>query len=761
MSSPRFRSIGFLVLLCLSCRLVMADATPSPSAKAAANFLAGETSPFLKRFANDPVAWRPWGEEAFQRAKEQGKLILLCIGYSSCPWTLKMQLETYRDPAVAAYLNEHFICVLVDREERPDLNGSFMRHSFVINKRSGWPLHCWLTPAGQPVRSAIYLPAVRQEGAPSFQVTAENVQSLWRDDHAYIEREAANQTTLLVKALELVNLGDGKSRLDRTMLDFAFEKLGAQFDPQYGGFSMTPKFHGAPMLEFLLDYASLHRDGTFGRSERAMAMVSKTLRAMAEGAMMDQLGGGFHRYCMDRAWTVPQFEKMLFDQGQLANVYLRAFQATGDPWFAGIARQTLEYVEKELSSGDGGFYCAENPFGDDPKKAGEMIDASYYVWKKSELDTLVGPEAVPVFGEVFGINEQGNLPAETMQVQQKRFPQLNILRRVKSLADASVALQLPEAEVAEKFQQGCRKLLEARKQRPLPQRDEKILPGWNALMISAFLRAGDVLGDNAFHQRAVAAADFTYHHFLSDAYLRPRFSEDYAMMVDAVLNLYESTGQAKWLSQAMLLQDRMDQELWDDIKGGYWDGPMEAHLFLRLKSSDEGSEFCQNATAASNLVRLARTLGDKGYHDRAARIFQYFGGECSAILNETATASRATGPERKAPPEIPFAPVNHIRMINAYEHFSHSGWQFVFTGSPSDAATQEMKSLLLRHARPNSHVLYLDGGASEAILTRFNRSLSEFKPTDGTAKLLICRDFKLEKSCPTAQELQAFLDAEY
>ena len=760
MLSPRFRPASFLVPLCLAVGLAATYAVPLPATKGVGNFLSAETSPFLKRYANDPVAWRPWGEEAFQRAKEQGKLILLCIGYSSCPWTLKMQLETYRDPAVAAYLNEHFICVLVDREERPDLNGSFMRHSFVINKRSGWPLHCWLTPTGYPVRTAIYLPAVRQEGAPSFQVTAENVQNLWQEDHTYIEREAVNQSSMLVKALELANQGDGKSRLDRTMLDLAFEKLGADFDPQYGGFSMMPKFHGAPMLEFLMDYASLHRDGTFGRHERGLAMVSKTLHAMADGAIMDQLGGGFHRYCLDRAWTVPQFEKMLFDQGQLANVYLRAFQATGDPWFAGIARRTLDYVETELSSTNGGFYCAENPFGDDPKKAGEMVDASYYVWKKADIDALVGPEISPMLAEVFGLNDQGNLPAETMQFQQQRFPQQNILRRVKTLAEAAKDLQKPEAEVTEKFQRGCRKLLEARQLRPRPQRDEKILPGWNALMISAFLRAGDVLTDPDYHKRAVVAADFTYRHFLSDSYLRPRFAEDYAMMIDAMLNLYESTAQAKWLSQAILLQDRMNQELWDDAAGGYWDGPVEAHLFLRLKSSDEGTEFCQNATAASNLVRLARCLGDRTYYDRAARLFQYFGGECSASLAEPSPVSRTFGPQRKAPVEIPIAPINHIGMINAYDHFSYSGWQFVFVGS-SSPVVQEMRSMLLRHARPNSHILYLDGGASEAILTRFNRSLAELNPADGTAKLLICRDFKFEKSCPTAQELQAFLDREY
>ena len=758
---PPSLSATIVLSLCLTFGLPASDAVPSDSAKGRENFLSAETSPFLKRFANDPVAWHPWGEEAFQRAREQGKLILLCIGYTSCPWTLKMQLETYRDPAIAAYLNEHFICVLVDREERPDLNGSFMRYALVMNRRTGWPLHCWLTPSGLPVRSAIYIPAVRQEGGPSFQVTVENIQNLWKDDYVYIESEAANQSTLLMKAIEIFHQGDGKSKLDRSMVDVAFEKMGANFDPQYGGFSMTPKFPAAPMLEFLLDYASLQRDGTFGRSERALAMVSKTLHAIADGAIMDQLGGGFHRYCLDRAWTVPQFEKMLFDQGQLANVYLRAFQATGEPRFADIARQTLHYVETELGSANGGFYCAENPFGDDPQKGGDLVDASYYVWKKSEIEALVGPEISPVLGKVFGLTEQGNLPAETMQLQQSRFPQMNILRRTQSLADAAAALQLPEAEVAEKFQEGCRKLFDARQQRPHPQRDEKILPSWNALMISAFLRAGDVLDDNALQQRAVSAADFTYRRFLRDSYLRPRFAEDYATMIDAMLNLYESTAQSKWLHQAILLQDRMDQELWDDSKGGYWDGPMQANLFLRLKSSDEGSEICQNATAASNLVRLARSLNDKAYYDRAARIFQYFGGECSASLNENVPVSRSVAPGKKAPPEIPPAPVNHVRMIHAYEHFSRSGWQFVFVGPLSDGPVQQMQRVLMHHSRPNSHILYLDAGPGEAILTRFNRSLAELKPGGGPAKLLICRDFKLVKSCPTAQELQAFLDAEY
>ena len=746
-------------ILLLLCGLpLFAEAAPL---EPVASPLAAERSPFLRRFAADPVKWWPWGAEAFQRAREQRKLVHLCIGYSSCPWTLQMQLDTYRDPTMAAWLNEHFICVLVDREDRPDLNNSFMRYAFVMAHRSGWPLHCWLTPGGQPVHLAIYLPAARQDAMPSFQATVEKIAGAWQDDPAYVEREAAHQAELFGVALRQFMLGDGKSKLDRSMLDLAYDKLNATFDPQDGGFTASPKFHGAPMLDYLLDYASYKRKEGFGRDRQALNMVTTTLRAMANGAMMDQLGGGFHRYCLDRAWTVPQFEKLLFDQGQLATTYLRAAQATGDPWFAEVARQTLEYVEQELSPGGGGFYSAENPFGDDPTQAGEKVDVSYYTWKKSAVDQLVGPEIAPVMAQVFGLEEEGNLPVELLDLQRKRFPQQNILRRVQSLPAAAATLHMSEADVAEKFRQGCAKMLVARQLRPRPQRDEKILPGWNALLISAFLKAGNLLPQPEYVQRAQAAADFTYRHFLSDDYRRPRFAEDYANLIGALLDLYETTASDKWLAGAVLLQERMDAELWDATDGGYWDGPAEPQLFARLKTCDEGAEFSPNAAAADNLIRLTRLLGDKAYFDRAGQIFQTFGGECSASIKTPSAAENAKGPKIMRAPETPSNPVTHIRMLQAYDHFTRPGYQFLLVGDPHQGSLLEMQQLLLRQARPNSHLLYLDGTAGEVLLARFNSSLPALKPGDGRPVVLIAREFKLEKRCTTAQELSEFLKAEY
>ena len=715
-------------------------------------------SPFLKSHETDPVDWYPWGEEAFKRAVAENKPVMVCIGYSSCPWTLKMQREIYSDPKMAGYLNRHFINILVDREERPDLNNSFMRYAFIRNNQSGWPLHIWLTPKGVPWHTAVYLPPISKDGLTGFKTTVEHIVNDWMDP-AYVIREAthriegtsqdqagksnARDIPGYRQQLERLQQGDQSAKLDSSVFDLAYDKFNAAFDPAHGGFSGAPKFHQGSVIEWLMEYASMKKAAGYGRSARARTMAEVSLEKIAEGALQDQLGGGFHRYAIDANWTVPQFEKMLFDQGYLAQAFLHAGLLTGRKDFVEVAKRTLDYVEAELNHPAGGFYCAENCYSSlEPG----IQEGAYYLWKKDEIDNLVDAEAAPVLAQIYGLTDTGNLPVEMLHIQKGRFPGQNILRIVKSPAAAAESLKMPVEKVAALFQEANAKLLAARKQRQRPLRDEKILPAWNSVMISAFLHGSTQLHEPAYLKRATKAAEFTYQSFLKDEYSRPRFAEDYALLTKALLDFYETTGEAKWLEWAVTLQTRMDKELWDPAGGGYWDGPHDPNLFIPLKSVDEASEFAPNATAASNLVRLGRLLGDQAYLQRAATTLNAFAGETTA-------APRGS----KTPP----GPATHVRVLSAFDQYSRPGYQFVLCGKTSDPEINALQSVLLAHYRPNSFLLYLDGGPSETLLKAKNRDISSLKPSDEKPAVVVCRNFRQEKVFHTAEELKAFLDQEY
>ncbi len=733
-------------------------------------------SPFLKRHETDLVDWYPWGEEAFARAAEENKMVMVCIGYSSCPWTLKMQRETYADAQIAGYLNKHFINILVDREERPDLNNAYMRYAYLRNRQSGWPLHVWLTPKGLPWHTAVYLPRLSTNSSPGFQTTVEHVVNDW-EDPAYVNREAlyrvegskmgvlppmgidkkgqpilSPQPALGYRQqLEQLQMGDKESKLELSALELAFDKLNAAFDPAYGGFSGAPKFHQGTSIEWLLEYASLRKATAYGRSERAQLMARVSLDKLAAGALQDQLGGGFHRYGIDAHWTVPQFEKMLYDQGYLVQAFLHAAAVTGKTSFLATAKRTLDYVEAELNHPAGGFYCAENCFSS--LKPSDQ-EGGYYLWRKEEIDQIVGPESAAVLQRVYDLTDKGNLPVEVLNLQTERFPNQNILRMAHSLAEAAQALSLPEAQVDQLFQSGNAKLLAARQLRPRPLRDEKVLPAWNAVVISAFLQGASQLQSPAYLQRALKAAEFTYNTFLKADYSRPRFAEDYALLIKAMLDAYETTGDPKWLENGVSLQARMDRELWDGVLGGYWDGPADPNLFAPLKSCDEACEFAPNATAASNLVRLARLLGELRYLTSNGPNPQP---SASATLNAFVGETTATAIGAATPP----GPATHVRVLSAYAQYSLPGCQFIICGKLGSPEVQAFQAVLLAHFRPNSYLLYLDGGPSETYLKAHNRELAGLKLASGKPLVVLARNYHKEQSFANPADLKAFLDQEY
>ncbi len=720
-----------------------------PPALKAANRLSLARSPFLRRHGADPVDWHEWGPEAFKQAKAENKMVMVCVGYSSCPWTLRMQRESYSTQEIANMINRHFIPILVDREDQPDVNNTFLRYTFLATGRSGWPLHIWLTPDGLPVHTAIYLPRKRSDNSASLEATLDHVTDNWLSDSAYINREAVRRFDYYKEKVKKLSEGDGRSVLNRDTLDMAYDKLAAVFDPRNGSFSGAPKFHQAPALDYLLEYASLKKADGFGRSDRALKMVELTVDRFHRGALQDHLSGGFHRYCIDAEWSVPQFEKMLYDQAILASLLLKLGSVTGKESYSQSARQALVYMMEELSHPEGGFYASEHSYS--PQQAGgtnleDGVEGGYYLWKKAEVDQLLGGKMAALVDAYYGLDDSGNLPIESLQLQQTRFRGLNILREVRPIEDAAASVGMPVEEARNLLAQARTKMLETRRLRPRPPRDEKILPGWNGLAVSAFALGGAMLHDPVLVQRAEKAAGFLVKFFTDPTSNRPRYAEDYALLIQGWLDLYEVTGDARWLSAAVAQQKRMDAELWDNAGGGYWDGPEDPNLFMRMKSSDEAGEFAPNAVAALNLVRLARTLGDEDYTQRCLKLFNAFAGETAALPQGERT---------------PSGPATHVRLLGAYDHFSRTGWQFVLAGDPAAPGWKELQQTVAAHFRPNSVAFYLDGKDSGALLVNAQPGLAKLMPQDGRPILHCCKQFASEKSFTDPAELRKFLDETY
>jgi hypothetical protein len=548
------------------------------------NRLAGETSPYLLQHADNPVDWYPWGEEALERARAEDKPILLSIGYSACHWCHVMERESFEDPETAALMNEHFVCVKLDREERPDLDAIYMEACQAMTGQGGWPLNVFLTPEQAPFYAGTYFPPEDRGGLPSWRRVLEAVAEAWRTRREEIRQGSARIAERLQGAALLEPAEDP---LDPGVLDAAVAGLRAQFDQLYGGFGSAPKFPPASALEFLLRR---------GETE----MTTRTLLAMASGGMYDQVGGGFARYSVDDRWLVPHFEKMLYDNALLARAYLHGAQVTGNPLFGRICRETLDWALREMRAPEGGFYSAL-----DADSEGE--EGKFYVWTLDELREAAGDLAGDAIA-YFGATEQGNWEGK------------NILTRGVHEPDT-----LPEIR---------RRLLEARERRVRPGLDDKRLTSWNALMISALAEAGAVLEHDEYLSAAVACADFVLAE-LRDAdgrLLRTwkdgrgrlnAYLEDHAFLVEALLTLYEATFDPRWFREARALADTMIERFADDERGGFFETATDHEpLVARRKELEDHPIPSGNASAAYGLLRLAALTGEHEYERRALSVLQ-------------------------------------------------------------------------------------------------------------------------------------------
>jgi uncharacterized protein YyaL (SSP411 family) len=550
-----------------------------------ANRLAHETSPYLLQHKDNPVDWYPWGEEALTRAREEDRPLLVSIGYSACHWCHVMERESFEDPAVAALMNEHFVCVKVDREERPDVDAIYMDAVQAMTGHGGWPLNAFLTPDGVPFYAGTYYPPAPRQNMPSWPMVLEGIARAWREQRKEIT-ESSERIVERLRASAAIQAPDAE--LDPSTLDAAQAVLRRTYDADWGGWGGAPKFPAASVIEFLLR-----------RGERQMAL--HTLRRMATGGMYDQVGGGFARYSVDNRWLVPHFEKMLYDNALLARAYLHGFQVSSEPFFERVARETLDWTLRELRQDEGGFASALDADS-------EGVEGRFYVWRLDEVRAALPLDLAETAIEHFGMTEAGNFEGANIPVRATPDPER--LREIKA------------------------GLLAAREQRVRPGLDDKRLTAWNALMISALADAGAVLGEPRYLDAARAAADFigrelrgpdgrllrTYNRGTAhlNAYL-----EDHAFLLEALLALYEATFEPRWFGEAERVANEILERFADPERGGFFSTAADHEpLIARRKELEDAPIPSGSSAAAFGLLRLSRLTGEARYEEAALGVIR-------------------------------------------------------------------------------------------------------------------------------------------
>jgi len=697
------------------------------------NKLSAEKSPYLLQHAHNPVHWLPWGEAAFQKARDENKPIFLSIGYSTCHWCHVMERESFESPETARLMNEHFINIKVDREERPDVDRLYMTFVQATTGSGGWPLSVFLTPDLKPFFGGTYFPPQNAYGRIGFPELLERLFTAWYDDRAKVLESSASVLSALERYASL------ESKSSRRESDWdeinrnCFHHFQSSFDTRFGGFGDAPKFPRPVAHDFLHRYA-LQSDDVVG-----LQMSAKTLRAMGEGGMNDQLGGGFHRYSVDSQWTVSHFEKMLYDQAQLAISYLEMFQFTSDEFFADVARSILDYVLRDMTHDGGGFFAAEDADSLARESDKHKVEGAFYVWTKPEIEETLGERKAPIFCDYYGVKAEGNAPPEGDPHDE--FKGKNILLRAKSLDETAKTFSIaPDA--VERVLVECRELLfQVREKRPRPHRDEKIIVAWNGLMISAFARAEGVLGEPKYLEAATCAAKFIEQelwdadaqilrrHFKDGAADVGAFAEDYVFLIRGLLDLYEAGFETKHLIWAEQLNDYLLQNFWDENGGGLFSSADDPNVLLRFKEDYDGAEPSPNSIAADNCVRLWHFLEREDLREKAAAIFEAFAGRL-----------------RDVAPAMPL-------MLASRMNFDAAPMHIIIVGDKNGDDTKQLLKVAREVFSPYQLLILLDDSSREFFTARLP-FIAAMKMLDGKATAYVCRDFACRQPVTTEEELR-------
>lgn len=672
------------------------------------NALAKEKSPYLRQHAHNPVDWLPWGEAAFEKARKEDKPIFLSIGYSTCHWCHVMAHESFEDERVAEVLNRDFVPIKLDREERPDVDRIYMLFVQATTGSGGWPMSVWLTPNLRPFFGGTYFPPGQRYGRPGFRDLLMHLAQAWKQDRERIEASSVDVSRQLAS---FTATAQESVAPDRELFASAYWQFRRSFDPKYGGFGGAPKFPRPVVLNYLLRY---YADD---KSEEALEMVTRTLEGMDVGGMHDHLGGGFHRYSVDERWFVPHFEKMMYDQAQLAISYLEAFQITRDDKFAAVARDILDYVLRDMTDPSGAFYSAEDADSPDPDRPGHSGEGAFYIWRQQEIASLLGKDA-PEFCKYFGVEEYGNVANDP----QGEFVGRNILYRPLDHTDEQPA----------RLEESKRILFDARSKRPRPHLDNKILTSWNALMISALSLGYRVLGDERYLVAAKRASDFILlgmydpstgellRRFCDGEAAVPAFLDDYAFLAQALLDLFEASFESKYLSLTVDLAQRGLARFEDTEQGGFFSTlEGERDLLLRMKDEYDGAEPSGNSVATDVLLRLAHVTGDPEFARRAER------------------SLRAFTPKLKAQPTI--AP----QMLVALDRWLSEPAQVIIRCAEDDAEVQtRIRDEWEREFNPSRIVLLITDDAARELspIAPFLASLER----RGRLTIYRCQNFACE-----------------
>jgi len=667
------------------------------------NRLLTETSPYLLQHAHNPVDWYPWGQEALERAQREDKPILLSIGYAACHWCHVMERESFEDEAIARRMNEHFVCIKVDREERPDLDEIYMAATIAMSGGGGWPMTVFLAPDQRPFFAGTYFPPQDKYGRPGFGTLLERIAELWKSERHSLFSQADELTEQILRQSKLAR----PSAIDTAAIAEAVAELEASFDPRWGGFGAAPKFPPCSALELLLRQYRRTGDAS------VLEMVTRTLDGMKDGGLYDHLGGGFARYSTDERWLVPHFEKMLYDNAQLARVYTWAFQVTRDEEYARVARETLDYVVREMQHAEGGYYSAT-----DADSEGE--EGKFFVWTPEQVRDVLG-DAARAFCAFYDVRAGGNWEGNS------------ILNTPKPLAKVAAELGTSEGELRASLAESKQKLYAARLERVPPLLDDKILCAWNGLMIGAMAEGARILREPRYLASAERAASFVLDRLMRadgglyrtarggkahlDAYL-----EDYAYLADALLDLYEAGGSSSWLGEATRLAERMLTDFGDAEAGAFY---FTAHghekLLARTREGHDGALPSPNAVAARALARLGGHLGREELSERAAAALAAYG-----QLVERSPRSFATS-------------------LSVVDFLCEPPVELVLAGS-----SEELASELARHYLPNRVI------APAGVDTPLGRDKGL---VDGKPALWVCRDFACRAPVTQPGDVAAALGA--
>ncbi|MEK7803489.1 MAG: thioredoxin domain-containing protein [Deltaproteobacteria bacterium] len=672
------------------------------------NKLIFEKSPYLLQHAYNPVHWFPWGDEAFEKARRENKPIFLSIGYSTCHWCHVMEEESFDDSEVARLMNEVFVSIKADREERPDIDSIYMAVCQMLTGSGGWPLTILMTPDKKPFFAGTYFPKESRYGRIGMLELVPQIQEVWSKHYDEVV-DSVNQIT---KALQKVSIDVSGKEINETALKATYIQLSQSFDEDYSGFSTAPKFPSSHSLYFLLRYWRR------GNNKRTLEIVERTLQAMRYGGVYDHIGFGFHRYATDREWLIPHFEKMLYDQAMIAMAYIEAYQATKKEEFGNTAREIFTYVLRDMTAPDGGFYSAE-----DADSEGE--EGKFYLWTEEEIKQSLSREEAEFAIQIFNVEKDGNFSEEITGHKIGK----NILHFSKSLKEIALALNREEQDVRRSLEEVRKKLFEVREKRIHPYKDDKILTDWNGLMIVALAKGAQVFDEQRYAEAAQCAGDFILNTMQrEDGRLLHRYREgeaavlanvnDYAFLIWGLIELYESTFEVRYLKNAIDLSNDLIKHFWDEKEGGfYFTADDSEELLIRWKDVYDGALPSGNSVAVLNFIRLARMTGNPKFQETALQIVKTFSRRVLQSL------------------------ISYTQFMSAVDFLIGPSYEIVIVGDSKADDTTVMLKALREQFIPNKVVLFRPADVKLPEITTLTAFTSNLIGIEGKATAYVCQDY--------------------